>query len=285
MIATPAALARLTAILAAGDIEAPSREARLILAHALGCDAAALWARDVVPLEPALALATRRAAGEPLAYITGRREFWSLDLAVTPATLIPRPDTETLIEAALRRCPDRSRIKTILDLGTGTGALLLAALSEFPDATGLGIDSIPEAAALARANADRLGFGTRARFFAGDWAEAITRRFDLILANPPYIPHADIATLMREVAAHEPLSALDGGIDGMVAYRRIIADLPRLLAPEGVAIIEAGIGQAEAIIALAAHHGLAAASHADLAGVPRAIVMADAENNKIANPG
>lgn len=277
MIPTTEALRELGRILAAGGVENPTREARLILAHALGVDLAALWALDEVDPEPAFALARRRAAREPLAYITGAKGFWSLDLAVSPATLIPRPDTETLIEAALRHRPDRSKIRTILDLGTGTGALLLAALAEYPDAFGLGIDRVPEACALARANAARTGLASRAAFCCGDWADALAARFDLILANPPYIPSADIPGLMAEVAAHEPASALDGGADGFDAYRRIVADLPRLLAPGGLAILEAGIGQAAPLAALAAAHGLDATAEPDLAGIPRAVIMAARE--------
>lgn len=273
MMQTTEALAALGRILAEAGIENPTREARLILAHALGCDLATLWTLDEVDPEPAFALARRRAAREPLAYITGTRGFWSLDLAVSPATLIPRPDTETLIEAAIAHCPDRRKIRTILDLGTGTGALLLAALAEFPDAFGIGVDRVPAACALARANAARHGLAARAAFLAGDWAEAIAGHFDLILANPPYIPSADIPGLMAEVAGHEPATALDGGADGFDAYRRIVADLPRLLAPGGIAIIEAGIGQAERLAALAAGIGLAAATRPDLAGTPRAVVM------------
>lgn len=273
MIATAAAIARIAAMLTGAGIADARREARLILAHELGCDAATLWSRDAVPDGAGLALAARRAAHEPLAYITGHREFWSLDLAVSPATLIPRPDSETLIEAALRHRPDRTLVRRILDLGTGTGALLLAALVEFPAAFGIGVDRAPAAAALARDNAMRLGLAERAGFFAGDWGDALAGRFDLILANPPYIRSGDIASLMPEVACHEPLSALDGGPDGLDAYRRIIADLPGRMAPGGIAIIEAGMGQDAAIAALARAGALEVQGHADLAGVTRAVVM------------
>ena len=282
MIPTGDAIARIAAMLDGAGIPDARREARLILAHALGCDAAALWSRDSVPDGAGLALATRRAAHEPLAYITGHREFWSLDLAVSPATLIPRPDTETLIEAALRHRPDRTRVRRSLDLGTGTGALLLAALVEFPAAFGIGVDRAPAAVFLARDNAARLGLADRATFFAGDWGEALAGQFDLILANPPYIRSGDIASLMPEVARHEPVSALDGGSDGLDAYRRIIADLPGRMAPGGIAIIEAGAGQHDAIAALARSSGLEATGYADLAGVTRAIVMTQmGENQKI----
>jgi release factor glutamine methyltransferase len=177
--------------------------------------------------------------------------FWTLDLEVSPATLIPRADSETLVEAALDACPDKGAALRVLDLGTGTGALLLAVLSELPAASGVGVDLKPEAAALAARNAARLGLVGRARFLAGDWAAALSRRFDLILCNPPYIESAAITGLMPEVARHEPASALDGGADGLDAYRRIIADLPRLLAPRGVAVLELGQGQQAAVEALA----------------------------------
>lgn len=273
MIALPAALEAIVALLEASRIEAPRREARLILAHALGCDAAGLFADRSIPDGTGLDLARRRARHEPLAYLTGRREFWSLDLAVSPVTLIPRPDSETLIEAALRHTPDRARIHTVLDLGTGTGALLLAALSEYKAASGIGTDRIAAAASLARDNARRLGFGARCRFVVADWAAPLAGSFDLILSNPPYIPSAVLADLMPDVAQYEPRSALDGGADGLDAYRSIIADLPRLLTKGGIAVIEAGIGQGQALADLAAQAGLVATTHADLAGIPRAIVM------------
>jgi release factor glutamine methyltransferase len=230
-----------------------------------------------VPVEKAAhfaALLARRVAHEPFAYLTGRVGFWTLDLEVSPATLIPRADSETLVEAALEACPDKGAALHVLDLGTGTGALMLAVLSELPAASGVGVDLQPEAAALAARNAARLGLAGRARFLAGDWAEAVSRRFDLILCNPPYIESAAITGLMPEVARHEPASALDGGADGLDAYRRIIADLPRLLAPRGVAVLELGQGQQAAVEALAKAAGLTPeACRADLGGVPRALVL------------
>ena len=233
--------------------------------------------RAPVPLEKAAyfaALLARRVAHEPFAYLTGRVGFWTLDLEVSPATLIPRADSETLVEAALEACPDKGAALHVLDLGTGTGALLLAVLSELPAANGVGVDLKPEAAALAARNAARLGLSGRARFLAGDWAAALAGRFDLILCNPPYIESAVIAGLMPEVARHEPASALDGGADGLSAYRRIIADLPRLLAPGGVAVLELGAGQQAAVEALAKVAGLTPeACRADLGGVPRALVL------------
>ncbi len=167
--------------------------------------------------------------GEPLAYILGYREFWSLRFAVSPTTLIPRPESETLIEArwAFRVHPEARRI---LDLGTGTGCLLIAALTEFPEAFGVGVDRSPDAVRLARDNAVRLGVAGRAGFMCGDWGEALTGRFDLVLSNPPYVESGVIPGLMPEVARFEPRAALDGGPDGLDAYRRLI---PALSAPPG----------------------------------------------------
>ncbi|MCA3414628.1 MAG: peptide chain release factor N(5)-glutamine methyltransferase [Roseomonas sp.] len=263
-------------------IEAPRLEARRLLAHVLGTTEEALLRdpRAAVPADKAQHFATllaRRVAHEPFAYLTGRVGFWTLELEVSPATLIPRADSESLIEAALEACPDKGAALRILDLGTGTGALLLAALSEYPAAHGVGVDCRTDAAALAARNAGRLGLAGRARFLAGDWAAALAGRFDLILTNPPYIESAAIPTLMPEVARHEPASALDGGADGLDAYRRIIADLPRLLAPRGVAVLELGAGQQAAVEALARAAGLTPeACRADLGGVPRALVLRDA---------
>jgi release factor glutamine methyltransferase len=260
-------------------IEAPRLEARRLLAHVLNTSEEALLRdpRAPVPADQAqhfAALLARRVAHEPFAYLTGRVGFWTLDLEVSPATLIPRADSESLVEAALEACPDKGAALHVLDLGTGTGALLLAVLSELPAANGLGVDLKPEAAALAARNAARLGLAGRARFLAGDWAEAVSRRFDLILCNPPYIESAAITGLMPEVARHEPASALDGGADGLSAYRRIIADLPRLLAPRGVAVLELGQGQQAAVEAQAKASGLTPeACRADLGGVPRALVL------------
>lgn len=267
------AIAAIAAALAAAGIEEARREARLILAFALRIEPGALFGREMVPMDDAMALARRRAAREPLAYIFGRREFWSLDFEVSPATLIPRPDSETLIEAAVREVGDRAVVRAVLDLGTGTGALLLAALAEFPGAFGVGLDVVGAAAALARRNAVRLGFGARCGFVVGDWAAALGGRFDLVLANPPYVPRGEMAGLMPEVARYEPQSALDGGVDGFDAYRVIIAALPRLLRAGGIAVIEAGAGQAAGMMGLAAAAGMTARGHEDLAGVVRAVVM------------
>jgi release factor glutamine methyltransferase len=270
LISTPAALTAITARLKAAGIEEPRREARLILAAALGTSAAGLMARDTVDQTAYEPLVVRRAAREPLAYITGRKEFWGLEFAVSPATLIPRPDTETLVEAALE---SGLQPRTVLDLGTGTGCLLLAVLHETPTAFGVGVDINPQAAALARRNAESLGLAPRAAFLAGNWAESLGRRFDLILSNPPYIEQAGLATLMPEVQNYEPGTALDGGADGLSAYRAIIEDLPRILAPNGLAVLELGAGQAISMGALAAAAGFTCTFRRDLAGIERAALL------------
>jgi release factor glutamine methyltransferase len=268
--------------LRAAGIENPRLEARLLLAHALGVPVAALLRDPHVPAEPTayVALVSRRSAHEPLAYILGHREFWSLRFAVSPTTLIPRPESETLIEAALAAFAGRGPPDRILDLGTGTGCLLLSALHEFPIAFGLGVDRSPAAAELAAANARMLCLADRAAFLCADWAEAIAGGFDLILCNPPYIPTSEIGGLMPEVAGHEPASALDGGADGMATYRRIIPLLPRLLRPDGVAVLELGIGQGPQVAALAREAGLCATTRPDLAGIPRALVLESAMEAK-----
>jgi release factor glutamine methyltransferase len=270
-----AALTHAAAALAAAGIEAPRREARLLLAHLLGTTTRALPPEHAAVDADALAATlARRAAREPLAYITGTTGFWTFDLAVSPATLIPRPDSETLIEAAIAAFPARTAVKTVLDLGTGTGCLLLAALSEFPAATGVGVDRVAAAASLAAANAARLGLAARATFLVANWAAPLRARFDLILCNPPYIDPAVIPTLMQEVARHEPATALDGGADGLAAYTSLIPTLPALLAPGGWAILELGQGQSPAVAALARAAGFTRlATRADLAGMERALLL------------
>ncbi len=261
--------------LAAAGIDGARREARLLLAHALGVQPTQLLGGDhpAIAPEPFQTLVARRAAREPLALITGHWEFWSLDFAVSPATLIPRADSETLIEAALAAFQGRTAPRRILDLGTGTGCLLLAALHAFSSAFGVGVDRVPAAARLAVRNAAALGLAGRAAFVCADWAAPLAARFDLVLCNPPYIPAADIAGLMPEVALHEPASALSGGADGLDAYRALIPGLPGLLAPGGVAILELGAGQAAPVSGLAAARGFATSLRADLAGIDRALTL------------
>jgi release factor glutamine methyltransferase len=270
------------ALLRAAGIENPRLEARLLLAHTLNLPVSALLRDPNLHADPTayVTLIARRAAHEPLAYILGHREFWSLRFAVSPATLIPRPESETLIEAALAAFARRTPPRRILDLGTGTGCLLLAALHEFPASFGIGIDRSPGAAALAAANANSLGLGNRAAFLCADWAAPLAARFDLILCNPPYIPTCEIGALMPEVAGHEPACALDGGADGLSAYRRIIPLLPQLLQPDGVAVLELGIGQRLGVADLARETGLIAITRPDLAGIPRALVLESATEAK-----
>ena len=208
----------------------------------------------------------------PLAYLTRRAFFAGLELYVDERVLVPRSPIAGLVQRRFHPWIGARRVRRILDLGTGTGALLLAALTEFPAAFGLGVDR-PEPAALAARNAARLGLSDRAAFAAADWAAPVQGAFDLILANPPYVETAAIPGLMPEVAHFEPASALDGGADGLDAYRRIIPELPRLLAPRGAAILELGVGQAGPVSRLAASFGLAGAVRDDLGGISRALVL------------
>ncbi|MBD0272995.1 MAG: peptide chain release factor N(5)-glutamine methyltransferase [Acetobacteraceae bacterium] len=256
-------------------------EARLLLSHAMGCRTEDLLRDPRAPVPPEAArrfgeLLRRRLEREPVAHLLGVAEFWSLPFAVSPATLIPRPDSETLIEAALAAFPRRDAVRRVLDLGTGTGCLLLAALSEFPGAAGVGVDSVQEAAALARRNAAALGLGDRAGFVAGSWGAALPAgRFDLVLSNPPYVETGAIPGLAPEVARHEPRSALDGGADGLDAYRALLPEARRLLAPGGRAVVELGQGQRVAVEALAGESRLwPLGCRADLGGVDRALVLA-----------
>ena len=273
-------------------IAEPRREARLLLAAATGLSQAQLVAEPTRHLDEAAAgrlaeLARRRESREPRSRILGRREFWSLSFALGPETLDPRPDSETLIEAALAWLgPSRGRAEgpmlKILDLGTGTGCLLLALLSELPRAEGLGIDAQPGAVAITRANAEALGLGARARFRTGDWGQGIGERFDVILCNPPYVPAAEIAWLEPEVARFDPWLALSGGSDGLDSYRALALQLPDLLAGEGRAFIELGFGQAAAATKLFEAGGLQAVNcRTDLAGIPRCLVLG--QQNRVGN--
>ncbi|MCB4858558.1 peptide chain release factor N(5)-glutamine methyltransferase [Sphingobium sp. PNB] len=248
----------------------PRLDAELLLAHALEIDRNDLLMRQRdLSVPPGFeALLQRRLTGEPIAYITGARDFWTISLRVTPDVLIPRPDSETLIEAALDHFGARSPAR-ILDLGTGSGALLLAALSQWPQASGVGVDISPAALAVAQGNADRLDLSERADFRMGDWAEGMDGSFDLILINPPYIAR-DVA-LAGDVF-HEPESALFAGADGLDDYRRIAPMLPRLLAPDGMAAIEIGYDQRLSVSTLLADQGLSVAVRHDLAGHDRCLI-------------
>ena len=263
--------------LSGAGIDNARAEARLLLRYAAGVPAerqiaapdALLDQRQMACLVEAV---ERRARREPMAQIVGRREFWSLDFIVTPDTLDPRPDSETVIEAALAGLDSYNHPYQILDLGTGTGCLLLALLSELPAATGVGVDIEPQAARVARQNAERLGFSERASFFAGDWVTALSGRFDLVLCNPPYVPTEVIDTLEPEVARFEPRCALDGGADGLDAYRALIPSLDRVLGDAGKLVIEVGAGQADAVTEMLARSGYREhARYADLARIERCI--------------
>jgi len=250
----------------------PRLDAELLMAHALGMSREQMLLAGADAEAPAAfsALLARRLTHEPVAYITGRRAFWTIELEVGPGVLVPRPDSETLIEAALAIFGAQGPA-TILDLGTGPGTLLLAALDQWPDARGLGVDRSEAALAYARRNADRLGLADRADFRRGDWGAGIDARFDLILANPPYI--AIDAALPRDVADHEPAGALFAGSDGLDDYRRLAPQLPRLLGRDGAACVEIGAGQRDAVASLFAAAGFTISSREDLNKVPRCLVL------------
>lgn len=263
--------------LAEAGIPDARREARLILAHALGIEPVTVLGYPERAVDDAShyeELIARRATREPLSHLTGRREFWSLEFEVTNATLDPRADSETLVEAALAAVPDRQAPLSIVDFGTGTGCLLLALLSEFPKATGLGVDIAEETLAVARRNAARLGFADRAAFAIGNWGESLAGPVDLIVGNPPYIPAGEIAALQREVADYEPRRALDGGVDGLDAYRRLGRDIFRILRPGGLVVLEFGLGQGTAVERLMLAEGLIAQGFSrDLAEHDRCLTL------------
>lgn len=262
--------------LEAAGVETPVFDARLLLEAGAGVSRLDIVTdpRRIVTDEQVAAvdsLVQRREAREPAAHIIGRRHFWTLDLFVNPSVLIPRPETELLVEVALQALPPEAPMR-VLDLGVGSGAILLAVLAERHKATGVGVDISDSALAVAQANADALGVADRLELKHGDWDIALSETFDLVLSNPPYIPTPDIEALAPEVARFEPRLALDGGADGLDAYRAITAQLSRLLRPGGVFAVEVGQGQAEAVIALAEAIGLSTeAPRRDLAGIPRVI--------------
>lgn len=271
-----------TAQLHAAGVPGARRDARLLLAHVLGVGVEAILGRPERPVTPSQsaafdALRARRAAREPLSRILGEREFWGLGLRLSAATLDPRPDSETLVEAVLDGLPNRGEAGAVLDLGTGSGCLLLALLSALPKASGLGIDLDPAAVRTARDNARRLGLAGRARFAVGDWGETLAGGWKVIVSNPPYIREGAIDSLAPEVALYEPRRALDGGSDGLSAYRSLVPQLPRLLASDGLAVLEVGAGQAAAVEALLAAAGLVSKGRRrDLAGLDRCVIATDA---------
>jgi release factor glutamine methyltransferase len=255
-----------------GTSDTPRLDAELLMAHALGVerDAMLLHRQQIEAPASFQGLVERRLAHEPVAYITGRRAFWTIELEVGPGVLIPRPDSETLIEAALAAFGGVGPA-TLLDLGTGPGTLLLAALAQWPDAHGVGVDCSPDALAFARRNAQRLGTSGRASFVQGDWTAGLDARFDLILCNPPYVEHG--AQLPAEVARWEPAQALYAGTDGLDAFGRLAPKLPPRLAPGGLACVEIGAGQAAAAAGIFAAEGFAVATRDDLNGIPRCLIL------------
>ncbi len=265
--------------LAEVGIDTARLDSRVLVGHALGRDGGWLIGHgddrlDADGVENIEALVVRRLARQPVAQIIGAWEFWSLPFRVTAATLTPRPDSETVIEAALKSFAERDSPRRVLDLGVGSGCLLMTLLREFPGATGVGVDISVEALAVARHNAAALAVEARVAFRRGSWFEAVGGDcFDLVVANPPYIPDADIAALEPEVSRHEPRSALAGGVDGLDAYREIAAGLAAHLKPDGVFIGEFGEGQHEAVSKLVESYGF---SHIelkrDLAGIIRCCV-------------
>jgi release factor glutamine methyltransferase len=273
------ALASLEKTFRTCGIENPAREARISLCAASGISPVALIVDPRELLGSAASkvqdVAARRAVGEPLSRIVGKREFWGLSLAVTPHVLDPRPETETIVEAALSILSDRREDPLrILDLGVGSGALLCALLTEFGAAHGIGVDVSANAADVAQNNLRASGLSLRAEIRVGDWTSGLEGRFDLIVSNPPYIPTADLAGLPREVRDFDPWLALDGGIDGLAAYRRILPESRRILSPDGWLLAELGAGQAAKVTALASQCGFTdVMTYQDLAGVNRVVAI------------
>lgn len=274
-----AARRALAAQFEAAGIDTSALDARLLVGHALSLDhtglaSAAMRALNDAERQSIARLAARRMQGEPVARILGVKEFWGLPFALSAATLVPRPDTETVVEAALAAFGERGRDRLrIADLGTGTGAILLALLHEWPNATGLGTDIDPQAIETANANALSLRLQERAQFVLCDFSSALNQTFDLVVSNPPYIPTHDIDALAPEVRDHDPRRALDGGADGLDAYRAIAGRARSLLREDGVLIVEIGIGQADDVQAIFSGAGGldVAAVRPDLAGVARAL--------------
>lgn len=253
--------------------DTPRLDAELLMAEALGIDRDRLILDppDRDPPERFRAMLERRLAGEPIAYITGRRAFWNVELHVGPGVLIPRPDSEVLISSAIEHFDGTAGPSRILDLGTGPGTLLLAALDLWPKATGVGVDSSRRALSYASANARRLGLESRAHLLLGDWADGIDERFDLILCNPPYV--AQDEPISAEVAEHEPPEALYAGPRGLDEFVRIAPEIPRLLAAGGLAAVEIGADQGKAASEILQVDGLRAAIAPDLGGRDRAVLL------------
>lgn len=268
--------------LAAAGVDSARVDARVLFAHVLGVSSSELLmnstdvdrrlSADV--LERFDAAIARRAKREPVAYITGQKDFWNLTFDVGPGVLVPRPETELMIEWAQHRFRDHDAVLNALDLGTGSGCILLTFLSIYPKAQGLGVDISDEALSWARRNAHKIGVESRTMFLKNRWAEGITGSFDVIFANPPYIDDTDMAQLAPEVGGHEPHGALHGGADGLDAYRELAPQIAARLNPGGSALVEVGLGQAAAVESLFVARGMDARQTArDLAGIPRNLVF------------
>lgn len=272
------ALAEIAQLLQKAGIERARAEARLLAAHALGLSIEQIVADDgrligSTELDRLRTLATERARRRPMSQILGYREFYGRRFDVTPDVLTPRPDSETLIDAVLDHMADRGAPLEVLELGVGTGCLLLTLLAELPQVRGAGVDLSAKALEVARGNAAALGLAGRCRLVQGDWTNAITGMFDVVISNPPYIPSADIAGLDPEVATHEPRLALDGGADGLSFYRRLAGDIARLLRPQGLLALEVGEGQARPVAALLTAAGIEVLEQRrDLAGIERCVL-------------
>ncbi len=265
------------AMLRSGGVESPRREARLLLAHCLHISSAEVISRSIavsaVEAADFFRLLNRRCKREPLAYITGRREFWSLDLSVSPDVLIPRPESEVLVETALKEFPERHAPLRVLDLGTGSGCLLLAFVSERPNARGLGVDLSGSAVSVAEENARALSLDSRVKFCSGDWVKGIESGFDVVFANPPYIRTAELRQLEPELS-HEPVCALDGGADGLVAYRAIAETVRRVFTAGAALFLEIGKGQADAVQSIFLRRSFhVSGTVCDLAGIPRCVIV------------
>ena len=278
--------------LAATGVDRPDLDARILLAKASGVPRERFYGKEdgtisTDQLAVFRSLVARRCRGEPVSRIVGTREFWSLELAIDASTLDPRPDSETLVEAVLEHFPERRFPLRALDLGTGSGCLLLAILSEYRQAQGLGIDIDAGCLAMARQNAAMHGLAARARFALGDWADGCHETFDMVLCNPPYVPAAAIASLAPEVACYDPRRALDGGGDGLNCYRRLVSGLPQALNGNGMAFLEIGAGQADAVRAILESAGLIGrGSRRDLGGHERCLIASRQEPaREIRQPG
>jgi release factor glutamine methyltransferase len=270
-------VAEIAARLAAAGVEDARPEAWLLLAAATGRQRAELMVGAGSPDAPEAAcleeLVQRRMRREPIAYILREKEFWSLTFEVGPAVLIPRPETETVVEAVLDEIKGHNAALRLLDLGTGSGCLLLALLSELPDATGLGIDASAAALAFAERNAARLGLAARAAFRRGRWGEGLAERFNVIVGNPPYVAEREWFGLQPEIREFEPKAALVAGPDGLAAYRALAPHCARLLAPGGLCALEIGCGQGDAVAEILSDHALrVVATYPDLAGIERCLV-------------